>query len=624
MSHAGMRFCSAILAFAVFLVDVLTPLEGAVAVLYVVAILLAAKTTRRDDIIVAAAACVVLTIAAYLLSHDLRSIASPALRALVSLSAIAITTLLALQNQAATKRLAAQARLLNLSHDMIFVRDRRGVITFWNKAAEEIYGWPAEDAIGRVADELLRTVYRDRRDVIENVLIGTGRWEGRVEQRTKTGETLAVDTRWALQHDRLGKPLDVLETNTDVTDREAAHTALVQSEQRYRRMFDASRIGVVEEDWTGIRTALRSLNVDKAELDDYLARNPDFVRQARPLAKITDVNPALQAMAGAGSSSIFLDSVDKLLGESDRTFLGALVAFANGEPFYEGETDLIALDGRRIPVLFTITFPAGADGDRNVLAFVVDITERRQSQDALLAAQAELAHAARVATLGELTASIAHEVNQPLAAIVTSGEAGLRWLRRDVPNLEEVAAAISRIVAEGRRASEIVTRIRAFLKKKPAQEDALEIGEIIEEAAQLVERELSKDDITLMLETKAGLPPVRGDRIQLQQVLVNLMVNAGQAMAGQSGPRIVTVSTGPEDGNRLAITVKDTGPGIPQDDLPRLFEPFFTTKHSGMGMGLAICRTTVESHGGQLSADSMPGSGATFRLTLPVIEEQAS
>ena len=300
MSRAGWRFCSAVLAFAVFLVDVLTPLEGAVAVLYVVAILLAAKTTRRDDIIVAAAACIVLTIAAYLLSHDLSSIASPALRALVSLSAIAITTLLALQNQAATRRLTAQARLLNLSHDMIFVRDRRGVITFWNKAAEEAYGWPAEDAIGQVADDLLRTVYPARRDVIENVLIDTGRWEGRVEQRTRAGDTLAVDTRWALQHDRLGKPLDVLETNTDVTDREAAHAALVQSERRYRRMFDASRIGVVEEDWTGIRTALKSLNVEKADLSDYLAHNPDFVRQARPLAKITDVNPALQEMVGAG------------------------------------------------------------------------------------------------------------------------------------------------------------------------------------------------------------------------------------------------------------------------------------------------------------------------------------
>jgi PAS domain S-box-containing protein len=624
MSHTALRFSSAVLAVAVFLVDVLTPLEGAVAVLYVVAILLAAKTSRRGDIVVAAVSCIVLTIAAYLLSHDLNSAGSPALRALVSLAAIAITTLLALQNQGATKRLAAQARLLNLSHDMIFVRDRRGVITFWNRAAEETYGWPAEDAVGRVADELLQTVYPDKRDAIEAVLIDTGRWEGRVEQRAKAGAMLAVDARWALQHDHLGKPIGVLETHTDVTDSVAAHAALVQSERRYRRMFDASRIGVVEEDWTGIRTALRLLNAGKTGLNDYLARNPDFVRHARTLAKVTDVNPALQKMVDAGSSSIFIDSVDKLLGESDRTFLGALVAFAEGEPFYEGETELVSLDGRRVPVLFTITFPTKADGDRNVLAFVVDITERRQAQDALLAAQAELAHAARVATLGELTASIAHEVNQPLAAIVTSGEAGLRWLRRDVPNLEEVATAIGRVVAEGRRASEIVTRIRAFLKKTTAQDDILQIAEIVEEAALLVDRELSKENITLTIETEPDLPLLRGDRIQLQQVLVNLMVNAGQAMSEQSGPRTVTVCAGRAESGSLAITVKDTGPGIAPEDFPRLFDPFFTTKHGGMGMGLAICRTTVEAHGGRLSVESAPGSGATFRLKLPVIQEHTT
>ena len=145
-----------------------------------------------------------------------------------------------------------------------------------------------------------------------------------------------------------GQPLDVLETHTDVTDRVAAHTALVQSERRYRRMFDATQIGVVEEDWTGIRTALQSLNIDKADLADYLARNPDFVRCSRSLARINDVNPALQKMAGCqGHSSAFLDSVDKLCGESDRTFLGAMVAFAHGEPFYEGETDLVAFDGRQ-------------------------------------------------------------------------------------------------------------------------------------------------------------------------------------------------------------------------------------------------------------------------------------
>ncbi|WP_247507018.1 ATP-binding protein [Bradyrhizobium sp. 1] len=529
--------------------------------------------------------------------------------------------MLALQNHAATKRLAAQARLLNLSHDMIFVRDRGGVITFWNKTAEQVYGWSAEDALGQLADTLLQTQYPDRREIIEAGLLDTGRWEGRVQQRTKDGAALTVDARWALQHDRLGKPVGVLETHTDVTDRVAAHSALVQSEQRYRRMFDASRIGVVEEDWREVRIALQSLGTAGAGLRDHLVQHPDFVRHARQLAKITDVNPALQKMAGAGGASAFIENVERLLGADDRSFLGALIAFAEGEPFYEGETELVRLGGRKVPVLFTITFPSGPDGDRNVLAFVVDITERKQAQDALLAAQAELAHAARLATLGELSASIAHEVNQPLAAIVTSGEAGLRWLRRDVPDLKEVATTIGHVVAQGRRASEIVTRVRAFLKKAPAQRDLLEISEIIEDAALLVARELANDDVVLTFEVEHGLKPIRGDRIQLQQVLVNLLVNAGQAMSDQPGSRTIMLRASAVDGENLAITVQDSGPGIRADDLPHLFDPFFTTKHGGMGMGLAICRTTVEAHGGQLSVQSTPGAGATFRLTLPYSEE---
>jgi len=621
MSRAGLRFWSAVLAVAVFLVDVLTPLEGAVAVLYVVAILLAAKTNRREDTVVAAAGCVVLTVVAYLLSHDLESIASPAVRVLVSLAAIGITTLLALQNHAATKRLAAQARLLNLSHDMIFVRDRGGVITFWNKTAEQAYGWSADEALGQLADKLLQTTYPDRRETIETGLLDTGRWEGRVQQRTKDGAVLTVDARWALQHDRLGKPVGVLETHTDVTDRVAAHSALVQSEQRYRRMFDASRIGVVEENWSDLRAALQSLDTAGEALRDYLAQHPDFVRHARQLAKITDVNPALQVMVGASGISDFMENIDRLLSENDRNFLGALIAFAEGEPFYEGETEVVRLDGSKLPVMFTITFPSGPDGDRNVLAFVVDITERQQAQDALLAAQAELAHAARVATLGELTASIAHEVNQPLAAIVTGGEAGLRWLRREVPNLDEAAATIVQIVAAGRRASEIVARIRTFLKKAPAQQDRIDIAEIIEEAALLVARELTNDDVVLTFEIEHGLKPIRGDRIQLQQVLVNLLVNAGQAMSDQPGSRTVKLRASAVDGEYLAITVQDSGPGIRPEDMPRLFDAFFTTKHGGMGMGLAICRTTVEAHGGQLSVESAPGAGATFRLTLPYSQE---
>ncbi|MBB4370469.1 PAS domain S-box-containing protein [Bradyrhizobium sp. cir1] len=542
----------------------------------------------------------------------------------MSLAAIGITTLLVLQNQAATTRLAAQARLLNLSHDMIFVRDRGGVITFWNKTAEQTYGWSTEEALGQLADKLLRTSYSDRRETIEASLLDTGRWEGRVEQRTKAGAVLTVDARWALQHDHLGTPVGVLETHTDVTDRVAAHSALVQSEQRYRRMFDASRIGVVEEDWSGLRTALDSLQTDGVDLRDHLARNPDFVAHARRLARITDVNPAMQKMAGASGSAAFIENVDKLLGENDRSFLDALVAFAEGQRFHEGETRLVRLDGRKVPVLFTITFPPEPGGDHNVLVFVVDITERKQAQDALLAAQAELAHAARVATLGELSASIAHEVNQPLAAIVTSGEAGLRWLRRDVPDLKEVATTIGHVVAQGRRASEIVTRIRTFLKKASPQQDRLQIGEVVEEATALVARELAKDDVALIVASEHGLPPVRGDRIQLQQVLVNLLVNAGQAMSGRPGSRTITLRAGIVDSETLAITVQDSGPGIHPDDMPRLFDPFFTTKDGGMGMGLAICRTTVEAHGGRLSVTSTPGSGATFHLTLPYSQEHDS
>nr|WP_255568627.1 ATP-binding protein [Neoroseomonas alba] len=252
----------------------------------------------------------------------------------------------------------------------------------------------------------------------------------------------------------------------------------------------------------------------------------------------------------------------------------------------------------------------------------MDIAERRQAQDALLLAQAELAHAARAATLGELSASIAHEVNQPLMAVVTSGEAGLRWLRRDPPDLGEVDQSISRIVAEGRRAGQIVARIRSFVKKAPVQRDLLDAATFVEEAVLLVERELSAAQVALDVDVAPGLPMVLGDRIQLQQVLVNLMVNAGQAMAAQDRPRRLRVSGTRDEAGGIVLSVTDTGPGIAAEDLPRLFEPFFTTRQQGMGMGLAICRTTAEAHGGHLTVESRPGEGTAFRLWLPAATEE--
>lgn len=619
MGVTAYRVTAALLGLCIFLFDTLSPLEGAVAVLYVLVVLLAAGTGRRGDILVAALSSLVLTIVAYAETHGLRVAGAPTLRALVSLAAMTIATLLALKNQAGTATLAAQAQLLDLSHDMIFVRGPHGHISFWNRAAEETYGWSSAEAVGRIADELLETQYALPRDTVDLTLHETGRWDGTLVHRNRTGRRIVVESRWALQRDMQGRVVGVLETNTDVTERETAHAALVQSERRYRRMFDASRIGVIQEDWSAVRTELVALGLnDGASLSSHLANHPAFVLRARKLARIVDVNPAFLAMVGAGSAADFHRSVDDILGEGDQTFGPALSAFAQGVAFHEGETEVIGVDGARVPVIFGITFPTPDDGDGNVLVFVVDITERRKAQDAVLQAQAELAHAARVATLGEFTASIAHEVNQPLMAVVTSGEAALRWLRRDRPDLHEVDIAVARIVSEGRRASEIVKRIRAFLTKAPPRANELDIPALIEEATQLVQRELARAQVELRIEIDPGLPSIVGDRIQLQQVVVNLMVNAGQAMTGQGGHRQLTVAARQVLPAIVEIAVRDTGPGISPENIKRLFDPFFTTKPDGMGMGLAICRTTAEAHGGQLRAESPRDGGAIFRLTLPV------
>ncbi|MBN9020413.1 MAG: PAS domain S-box protein [Rhizobiales bacterium] len=625
MNATASRAAAAVLAVAIFLFDLLSPLEGAVAVLYVLVILLAARTGQRRDILVAAAAAFTLTLVAYGVSHGLEHAGAATLRAMVSMAAIGIATMLALQNQAATGRLVAQAQLLDLSHDMIFVRDATGVIIFWNNAAQEIYGWSFEEAIGRVADELLQTRYPDDRAAIESILFETGRWDGTLEQSTRSGARLVVESRWALRRDALGRPIGVLETHTDVTERRAAYAALVRSERRYRRMFDASRIGVVQEDWNGVGAALAALPLAEGQtLEAYLVAHPEFMAEARRLTPIVDVNPAFLSMVGAGSASEFIETVDDVLSERDDTFARALAAFARGESFYEGETEIVHIDGRRVPVIFAITFPKPDDPDSNALVFVVDITERKEAQEAVLAAQAELAHAARVATLGELTASIAHEVNQPLMAVVTNGEAAMRWMRREPPDLVEVEASITRLVAEGRRASEIVKRVRAFLRKAPEQRDELDVADLVAEAVQLVERELARAGVTPGITVAPGLPAVIGDRIQLQQVLVNLMVNAAQAMADHPGERRLSIEAARASADMITITVADTGPGIAADHLERLFDPFFTTKEQGMGMGLAICRTTAEAHGGALSVESRPGEGATFRLSLPAPSAGAS
>jgi PAS domain S-box-containing protein len=261
------------------------------------------------------------------------------------------------------------------------------------------------------------------------------------------------------------------------------------------------------------------------------------------------------------------------------------------------------------------------DNETELVGALTDITAARQAQDALQTALAELAHASRVATLGEMSASIAHEVNQPLAAIVSNGEAVLRWLGREIPDLGEARAAAGQVVKSAHRASEVIKRIRGFSKKADPEMTPLDINEIVEEAATLVRHEALRYKVSMQIELASGLRPVRGDRTQLQQVLVNLAVNGMQAMSTvDDRERILLVRTEHERPDQALVAVKDVGIGVAPDKADRLFGAFYTTKPDGLGIGLSICRSIIEAHGGQIWPSANAGPGMTFQFTIPAYE----
>jgi C4-dicarboxylate-specific signal transduction histidine kinase len=250
-----------------------------------------------------------------------------------------------------------------------------------------------------------------------------------------------------------------------------------------------------------------------------------------------------------------------------------------------------------------------------------DVEERRQVTEALAQAQAELAHVTRVATVGELTASLAHELNQPLSAIVTNGGACLRWLARDHPDLEQAMKSVERIIRDANRAGEVIAHTRALMKKSGGDKSALNLAQMIREVLPLVEQEMSRHQVVLHESLAESLPSVLGSRVELQQVVINLIMNGIEAMADVSGrPRELVITSERDelyDGPAVRVTLWDTGIGVSQENLGRLFEAFYTTKAHGLGMGLPICRSIVQEHGGQLWATRNAGHGTTFQVVLP-------
>jgi PAS domain S-box-containing protein len=264
------------------------------------------------------------------------------------------------------------------------------------------------------------------------------------------------------------------------------------------------------------------------------------------------------------------------------------------------------------------------DADGNILRFVgtaTDVHDWRQAQETLRNTQTEFAHMTRVMTMGELTASIAHEVNQPLGAIVTSAAAGARWLAAEPPQMDKARRALERIANDGKRAAEVIRRIRALMKRQAPRKEWLDINEAILEVIELAQYQLRRSEILVETRLADNLPPVRCDRVQLQQVLLNLIVNAIEAMSGiKERPRELTIVSSPDGPDTVSVEVRDSGTGLDPEHAPHLFEPFYTTKAEGLGIGLSISRSILEAHGGRLSAAANAPHGTVFSFSLPVNE----
>jgi len=380
-----------------------------------------------------------------------------------------------------------------------------------------------------------------------------------------------------------------------ITGRKRTESALRASEERFRRYFELGLIGM----------AITSPDRGCVEVNDELCRILGYEREELLRISWADITHPEDLAAD-------LATFDRVIaGEIDR---------------YSIDKRWIRKDGRIVHSIMAAQCARRSDGTvEYFVALVQDITERkraeenlRRSEASLAEARDELARIMRVTTMGELAASIAHEVNQPLTAVITSAHACARWLAGEPPNLPEATSAVVQIVRDANRATEVIARIRTFFQRGTAQA-AVDLNEVISEVIAMVKEEIRSQGVALVIAARPDLPPMMGDRIELQQVVLNLVMNALEAMGTVAeGTRMLAIEVGWDGRHALRVAVRDSGTGVPDDDRDRIFDAFHTTKPLGIGMGLTISRSIVETHGGRLWASPNDGPGTTFQFTLPV------
>jgi PAS domain S-box-containing protein len=382
--------------------------------------------------------------------------------------------------------------------------------------------------------------------------------------------------------------------------------------------------------WYGLNTDIE----DRRQMEGRLRRSEAFLAEGQHLARmgnlswrvatgeITWSEPLYRIFEFEPGSVVTLERIATRVPAEDVPMLMDMIGRAGrGELDFEYQHRIIFPDGR-IKHLHLIAHRAADREEVEYLGAVLDITQRRVSEDTLEEVRSELAHVTRIMSLGALTASIAHEVNQPLSGIVTNAGTCLRMLSADPPNIEIAKETARRTIRDGNRAADIIAQLRSLFSRKPAAHRGVDLNEAAREVLALVAGDLHRSRVVLATEFADGLPQVGGDRIQLQQVIMNLVRNASDAMRGiEDRPRRLVLRTGSFGNGKVKLTVEDSGAGLGTEDPEGLFRAFHTTKSDGMGIGLSVSRSIVESHGGRLWAESNHGPGASFSFTVPIFGE---
>ncbi len=464
-----------------------------------------------------------------------------------------------------------------------------GIITSWNVGAQRMKGYEAEEIIGQHFSRfyLAEDLERGKPKMELDVAAAEGRFVDEGWRRRRDGSRFWASIVITALRDAHGKLIGFSKITRDLSERR-----LAEEEQR--------------------------------KLASLVENSSDFIGLATLEGQVLFVNPAGLALVGLeGDEQARTTTIlDYVVREDQGKMMQQVLPIVMRDGHWEGEIQFRHFKSGKAISMHQHIFFAGEPGSERPLALATvsrDITERKLAEEALRAAQGDLAHVTRVTTMGELTASIAHEINQPLSAIVNNANACRRLLAVPAPDLDEVRQAVTDIADLGTRAGEVISRIRAFMKKAIPMKTQVDLNQVVVEVLALIPAEMATHKIAVVTELSPGLPPVLGDRIQLQQVLLNLIMNGIESMTSSSDrPRVLLIRSQTQESGHVLVAVQDSGTGLDAKAMSHIFDTFFTTKPAGMGMGLAISRSIVEAHGGRLWPVPDASEGAIFNLTLPV------